>query len=612
MVNGMGQANAGTSSAGQGFISTMVARMPYTHKVLHNAVESNPKFDIFDSLQSKKDIRVRNQSVFQDQDGVAGGQVLLDKRYHQIMYADVDTDKVRRIQEYRKMAGYSELADCIDEISDEAIVKDMSTNEVIQLEVRGEHDKLIVDSIRKEWYKFINAFDIENRGWELVRKFLVEGEVYFENIISQNRPDYGIIGFVEIPSELINPIYDNTQNQIIQGFLLRKPMVNPKRNITNQTKEELVVFDKNQVTYCNSGLWNEDHSIRLPFIENSRRAYKQLSLIEDSIIIYRLVRAPERLVFKVDVGNMPVPKAEEYVKKLMQQYWARKNFDNSKGNVGNVYAPQSMLDAFWFTKRGGQDGTTVEQLAGGQNLGQLDDLMYFVKKLYKSLRVPVSRLDPQDPFKDGMEITREELRFSRFIIRIQEQIAKGLKNSFISHLKLREKRLDDPKSESLWRQFKLREHQIHLMFNMPTSFAVLRDQQIFNLKKENYNGLITSEMMSQSFCQKYYLGMTVEQMSENREWLRKDAALQWEIQNIASEGPNFREHMAAEQEIDSVMDGGMPMGGGGGADFSPDIPPDFGTGPEMGGGAGAEPQMDQGGGEQQQGQEGVAQVVNNQ
>jgi hypothetical protein len=1015
-VNGMGMGNAGTSSAGQSFISTLIARMPYTYKVLQNAIEANPKYDLFNNMASRKEQRIRQQSISQANDQGGAGMMMLDKRYHQIMYADVDTDKVRRLAEYRKMAGYSELAECIEEICDEAIVTD-DQNEIVKMTLKGKHDKVIVDAVKDEWVKFIQNFDLENKGWEIINQFLVEGELFFENVISEERPDYGIVGVMRIPTELINVVYNNLQNQMIQGYLLRKPIINPKRTISNQSEEELIILDKNQITYMQSGMWNEDRTIRLPYIENSRRAYKQLSLVEDSIIIYRLVRAPERLVFKVDVGNMSVPRAEEYIKKLMQQYWTRKNFDSSQNRVGNVYDPQSMLDAYWFTKRGQSEGTTVEQLAGGclsmntkiplldgreltlaelteeynkgkqnwiyscnpenghivpgkiswagvtqesakvmkltfdndetlictpdhkfptmlngkkradqlcvgdsiyplnrrnkkinaktaeyeqiyqhdtkewefthrnvvnvlnpydiiieniinendslkrstihhkdfnrfnndpqnlalmsnkdhyklhsekkpaiikkniakglkkywkntdpeikakrkklitelgrewrknatpeqkqkyiekqrirsserfnkipslrskiaeisvetwkdpvirekrvqnitnrwkdpeyrkkacknrglvctenalkalitiindnhvytqndiieyvrkssdnvfsaqffkdnqdrnwkkkitvnnlrffikqhgyknhnqfideigvfnhritkiehladpievgtltidkneeyhnyhtfalgcgiftfnSNLGQLDDLMYFVKKLYRSLKVPVSRLDPADPFKDGTEITREELKFARFIIRIQNQIAQGLRQSFITHLQLREKDKYDTESKSLWQKFNLREHHVSIKFNPPSYFATMREQQIFDLKSNNFQKLTGSELISQSFAQKYYLGLTDDQMAENREWLRKDAALSWEIQNIVSSGPDFRKQMAAMADLENVAQGGIPGGmatdAGSLLPGQGELPPEFGPGPENPAGAGA-------------------------
>lgn len=598
--NIMGMGNAGTSQAGKNFFSTLVARMPYTYKVIQNAINANPKYDMFNTLAAKRDQRLRRQSILQNND-FSVGEFMMDKRYQQVMYADIDTDKIRRIQEYRRLSEFPEVAECIDEIADEAIVKN-DQDEIVKFKLKGNFDKDIVKIITNEWKKFVLIFDLENNGWEMVRQFIQEGELYYENVISKNNPHYGIIGLVRIPTELINPCYDNVQNQVINSFILRKPIMDPKTMLNVQQQEELIVLDKNQVSYVHSGLWNEDKTIRLPYIERCRKAYKQLSLIEDAIVIHRLVRAPERLVFNVDVGNLPVPKAEEHIKKMMQELWAKMNYDISSGNVNNIYSPQSYIDSYWFAKRGDSQSTKVETLKSAGDFSNMDDLMYFIKKLYKTLKVPQQRLDATDPFKDGTEITREELRFSRFIIRIQQQLAKGIKNSFITHLKMREKDFKDVDDSGLWSKYNLNENNVYVEFNTPTSFGIMREQQIFNLKKENYSGLTSSELMSKSFCQKYYLGFTDKQMAENREWLRKDAELTWELSNIVSTGPNFREKLAEEsdmqKELSNISMGGSPGGMGGGSalppmsggetQFSPEVPPDFG-GAGGAGGAGETP-----------------------
>jgi hypothetical protein len=315
--------------------------------------------------------------------------------------------------------------------------------------------------------------------------------------------------------------------------------------------------------------------MRIPYIENARRAYKQLSLIEDSIVIYRLVRAPERLVFYVDVGNMPAPKAEAYLQKLIRQYWSRKTYNTTGKSLQNVYDPQSMLDSFWFAKKQGQDGTKVDLLQGGENLGQLDDLMYFIKKLYKALKVPIGRINPEDSFKDGAEITREELRFAKFVMRLQRQFAMALKDSFIVHLKLR----------NLWEKYKIREHELILTFNTPTQFMIQREQQAFNLKFENYNNMGNNELVSQSFAQRHYLDWTDDMMAENREWMRKDNELMWEIEQIRTNGPDFREKQgeleAAVGDINGAM-GGASVGSAQSelGKFRPDTPPEFGPSPQ--------------------------------
>ena len=559
------------------FLDNLVSKLPYTNRIIDDISSLNPKYEDFNDLTKRKDERISQQSIVirDEQNDIAGGQgsIMINKDYHQYMYANMDVDKIRRLQQYRRMAGYAECSDAIDEICDETIVKD-DEGIIVKIDIDGSHKDNIKKELRKEWDKFINIFKLEDNGWENFRQFLIDGELFYENVISQNRPDLGILGVVSIPSELINPVYDNVQNALIKGFLLRRAVPQGKQGAGNQ-KEELIVFDKNQITYVHSGLWNEDRTMRVPYIENARRAYKQLSLIEDSIVIYRLVRAPERLVFYVDVGNMPAPKAEQYLQKLIRQYWSRKTYNPQAKSVQNVYDPQSMLDSFWFAKKNGQEGTKVELLQGGENLGQLDDLMYFVKKLYKALKVPIGRLNPEDSFKDGTEITREELRFAKFVMRLQRQFSTSLKDSFIVHLKLRK----------MWEKYNLKEHEICLTFNTPTQFMIMREQQTFNLKFENYNNMGNNELVSQSFSQRHYLDWTDDQMAENREWLRKDNELMWEIEQIRTNGPDFREKQgeleAAVGDIAGATGGGAAVGAAQAelGKFRPDPPPEFCPGP---------------------------------
>jgi len=567
-------ANASRSNR-TNFLDQLISKLPYTYKIIDNISSLNPKYEDFNELTKRKEERITQQSIVarQEQDIVGGnGAIAINKDYHQYMYSNLDVDKIRRLQQYRRMASYAEVSDAIDEICDETIVKDSEGN-IVKCDLDGKFNDTVRKELLKEWKNFITIFNLEDKGWEHYRQFLIDGELYFENVISQNRPDYGILGIISIPPELINPVYDNVQNGVVKGFLLRKTIKEEQRG--NTSNEELIVFDKNQITYVHSGLWNEDRSMRIPYIENCRRAYKQLSLIEDSIVIYRLVRAPERLVFTVDVGNMPNAKAEQYLQKLIRQYWSRKTYDAGGKSLNNVYDPQSMLDSFWFARKQGQTGTDVKTLPGGQNLGQLDDLMYFVKKLYKSLKVPIGRLNPEDGFKDTTEITREELRFAKFIMRLQRQFAIALKDSFVVHLKLRK----------LWEKHDLKEHNINCTFNTPTQFMVMREQQIFDLKFANYNNMGNNELVSQSYAQRHYLDWTDDQMAENREWLRKDSELMWEVEQIRTTGPDFRDKQG---ELEAAVSD-ISSGGGGGAalgsaqaelgKFRPETPPEFGPGP---------------------------------
>ena len=306
--------NVGNSQAAQAYPSTNIlgaflSRLPYAYQIIDSIIQRNPKFHEFKDVASRQQEYIQDQSVFlQNPETYQGygtpNNVLINKDYQAFVYASLDKDKGRRLADYRRMAAYAEIADCLDEICDECIVKD-ENDVIVNFQLRGDYPKETKDLVQKEFTKFIEIFDFEDNGWEYFRRYLTDGEIFFENIIDDKRTDLGIIGLVDLPSELINPVYQNVQNELVKGFLLRKPVIDPTMSSDNKKEEEQLLFlQKSQVTYIHSGIWNEVKSIRLPYIENCKRAYRILSLIEDSIVIYRLVRAPERLKFKIFTGKL--------------------------------------------------------------------------------------------------------------------------------------------------------------------------------------------------------------------------------------------------------------------------------------------------------------------
>ena len=579
----MGKGNKNTF--GRSLMKYVQSRLPYqSYQTVETLNDVNPKYKLFQGEGSRREDALQRQSISSSTpiNNSAVGDIAMDKGFQEFMYANIQQDKAARIRDYRVMAAFAEVGDALDEICDEIINKD-SNGEIVQLkfvhrEFKPAEQKLLED----EFQKFISYFDLEHKGWEFFRQLLVEGEVYWEHIIHKEHPKEGILGVVQIPTELIDPIFGNIQNSIVQGYLLRKPVFN-EENPTKVEDMQLIPMDKNQVTYVNSGIWNDNKTIRLPYLENARRAYRQLSLIEDAIVIYRLVRAPEKLVFNVDVGNMSPPKAEGYLRNLQQKYWSRHTYDTDSSGQVMKFSPQSMLDSFWFAKRNGSEGTSVTTLAGGQNLGELEDLMYFMKKLYKSLKVPVTRLNPEQSFQDGTDILREELKFARFIIRMQMQFAAGLKNGFITHLKLRK----------LWERFNLKELHLDLEFNVPSNFFEMREQQKLELRVNNWSSLTNSEFVSNTWAQKKYLGWDDIEVKANREFLRKDKQLTWELAQIEANGPNWRDMMTegGGEAAEGMEGGGGIPPAGGGSGLPPDFgPPPEGGGPEVTGGEGETPQ----------------------
>ena len=568
--------NDGKSSTfGRSLMAYVKNKLPYTNIIDTDNNSLNPKYKIFADVGLRRtEALVKNSiSMSNEYNNLPIGAMNKDTSFGQVMYANIQENKGARLRDYRIMAAYSDVADALDEICDEAINTDESGNELFikykNLDLSGD-DKQIID---EEFSKFANYFDLKNRGWQYFRQFLIEGEVFFELIIHKDYVDEGVLGVINLPAELIDPVYNNIQNMLVKGFVYKKPIFDAQRP-DKQESVEFIPLDEHQIVYVNSGVMNETKNMVLPFLENARRAYRQLSLIEDAIVIYRLVRAPERLVFNVDVGNMSAPKAESYLKKLISNYWSTKTFDIDQADVVKKFSPQSMLDAFWFPKRTGSDGSSVAQLQGGQNLGELADLMYFIKKLYRSLKVPTTRLDPEDTFKDGSEILREELKFARFIIRQQQRFAAGIKRGFVTHLKLKK----------LWEKYELTEENIEVAFNVPTNFYEMRENQRLEQKAQSYTSISSNEFVSKTFAQKKYLGWKDKDILANSEFLRKDAELQWELQQITTLGPAWKEQIIAQDVAGGGEEamGGGDMGGGGGG-----MPPDFGGGPAA---AGAPPE----------------------
>jgi len=550
------QQNKGsTKQFGRDFMRYVASKLPYAGSVLSadTIAEVNPTYKHFYNTGSRRENVLAKYSVSrQTDDGQPEGSFAMDQKYHDYMYANVDVDKGKRLMDYRVMSAYAEVGDALDEICDSVIVEDQR-NDIVSLKYKDtDFSPTIINELDKEFKKIAGYYDLHTKGWEYFRSLLVDGEVFFEHIIHEDHKESGILGLIEVPTELVDPIYDNVQNMLIKGYLLRQPVINPKTNTVE--KYNFIPFDKHQMCYVHSGIWNEDSTMRLPFIENCRRSYRQLTMMEDAVVVHRLVRSPERLMFNVDVGNLAPPKAEAYLKKLMHNYFNKKTYDANQGGRINAFDPQSMLDSYWFAKRQGSDGSSVQSLQQSSTFDNIEDLNYFVKKLYKSLHIPVGRLDSASIYDDGTSMLRDELKFARTLIRFQQKFATSLKDSFVTHLKLK----------NLWEEFDMKEHHFEVVFNPPSNFYTLRESQIMELKTNNFTNIGGNESVSQTYAMKKYLDWNDREIKQNREWLRKDKQLAWELAQIETLGPNWREQLDAQAEgmIAEPGAAGGDMGGG--------------------------------------------------
>lgn len=564
--------------------SYLKSRLPYNYNVLDTDESKNTKYKYFQKVGMRRPEAIAKNSVTLSNDfnNTAFSSIERDKSFSDIMYATASEDKPGRMRDYRTMAAFSEISDALDEICDESINPDENDDICILKFKNTELDSDKKGEIQSEFQKYMEHFDLHNNGWQYIRQLLIEGELYFEQIIHESYVKEGVLGIINIPSDLIDPVYGNIQNMLVKGFLYQKPIFD-KNDPRKVEKYEPIPYEENQVVYVNNACYNETKEFIVPFIENARRAYRQLSMIEDAVVIHRMVHAPLRFVFNVDVGTLPVPKAEAYLRKLQSQYWSSKTFDAEQGDIVKKYSPQSTLDSYWFAKRQGQEATTVQEIGGTSSLDELADLHFFIKKLYRSLKVPSSRLDPEDSFRDGTDILREELKFANMVRRQQQKLASGLKRGFITHLKLRE----------MFKEWDLTEQNINVLFNPPTNFYDLRNNQKLDLKINMFNNMISTQKISTTMAMKKALDWKDKDILANREFLRSDATLDFEIAQIMALGPDWRQQLidqantwATPPEAGGMpSSGGLPPAFGGGSaaigEEPPEIPPNAGIAPEL-------------------------------
>lgn len=377
-----------------------------------------------------------------------GVQSWKNDSYNKLIYSGIMENKISRINSYRDLAQSPKMMAALSEICDEFIYKDPKIGNVVKFNLKGEYNDEVKEIIKKEFEEFINIFNLETDGWRMCWDYLVEGEVFFENIISIKNPEKGILGVTRVDTTRIDAIYFDKDNDMLDHFLLRKKS-NHRDDKTNtihnynlgQTSQALLL-SKNQITYVRSPDWDYRKLFRVPHIERGRRTHKQLQLIEDNAVIYLMTRAPERRAFYLAMGGLTDPKK---VEAQMQQMITRLNTKKSQsysGGLENTLDTQSMTEDFYLPTFSSGAQSRIESLAGGQGIpGIMEILNNFKKQVYNDLRVPTLRLIPETTVGDGTESTREELRFAKSIMKIQNLFANAIKRTFITHLKLKGKKL---------------------------------------------------------------------------------------------------------------------------------------------------------------------------
>jgi len=373
---------------------------------------------------------------FVQKDSMDGSQPIVGGGYYGY---SVDFDGTLRneyelITRYREMVLQPECDSAVDDIVNETICGNFDDVPIeVELSNLKTSDK-IKKLIREEFSEILRLLDFENRSYEIFRRWYVDGRLFYHKVIDPQNPRGGLTELRYIDPRKIRKVteYQQKKPEELRGVdintqLTRKSaeyfLYNPKglKNSTNQGMK----IAPDSVTYCHSGIQDLNKNMTLSHLHKAIKAVNQLRMIEDSLVIYRLSRAPERRIFYIDVGNLPKNKAEQYLREVMSRYRNKMVYDANTGEIKDDKKFMSMLEDFWLPRREGGRGTEISTLPGGQNLGELEDVKYFQKKLYKALNVPSSRLETETTFNIGRaaEITRDEVKFQKFVARLRKRFS---------------------------------------------------------------------------------------------------------------------------------------------------------------------------------------------
>ncbi|NBV27421.1 portal protein [bacterium] len=329
------------------------------------------------------------------------------------------------INKYREMAMQPECDLAIDDIVNEAIVYEEHKYPVEIVLDELKQPESIKKKIRDEYSHIMKLLDFNNMGYDIFRRWYIDGRLYYHMIIDEKNPRLGLREVRYIDPRKIRKIREAVKKKDPTGVaqIYSKPneyYIFSDKGFAKDGAQGLKIA-ADSICYVHCGQFDKDGKVVISHLHKAIKPLNQLRMLEDATVIYRISRAPERRIFYIDVGNLPKMKAEQYLREMMQKYKNKLVYDAQTGEIRDDRRFQTMLEDFWLPRREGGKGTEISTLAGGQNLGEIEDVLYFQKKLYKSLNVPISRLEADNGFSLGRasEISRDEIKFSKFISRLR-------------------------------------------------------------------------------------------------------------------------------------------------------------------------------------------------
>ena len=435
--------------------------------------------------------------------------------------AKSEADLIRR---YREISLHPECDMAVEDIVYEAVVAN-ELKEAVRVNTDNlPYGKDIRRRIESEFSDILKLMNFNTKGHDIFRRWYVDGRIYYQKIIDRTSPTLGITELKYIDPRKIKKIREvrktrpeGAKNLEIVDEFVEYYLFNEK-GVSGTTSGGGVKIAPDTISFCPSGLVDQQKNIVMSYLHKAIKPVNQLRMIEDAVVIYRIARAPERRIFKIDVGNLPKVKAEQYLRDVMARYRNKLVYDASTGEIRDDRNYMSMLEDFWLPSREGGRGTDISTLPGGQNLGEIADIEYFQKKLYRSLNVPVSRLESTQGFNLGRasEITRDELKFTKFVQRLRKKFTELFNDLLKTQLILKK-----VISEDDWHTIS---HNLQYDFLQDGHFAELKQSEMMRERIQLVNEMrdMVGKYFSVEYMRKNVLKQSESEIAEMDKQIKQE------------------------------------------------------------------------------------------
>ena len=482
------------------------------------------------------------------------GAVTITQNAYYGTYVDLEgsvRNEIELITRYREMANHPELEMAIDDIVNEAITHDETGRTVDIVLDNLKQPDTIKKKISDEFETVLKMLNFGNLSDDLFKRWYIDGRIYYHVVVDESRPKEGIQELRYIDPRKIRKVReikkdrDTKTNAMIVKSIAEYYVYNDKGQTTQTYTSNVnagIRIAPESIINVNSGLMDAKNTFVISYLHKAIKPLNQLRMIEDAVVIYRISRAPERRIFYIDVGNLPKGKAEQYLRDIMAKYRNKMVYDASTGELRDDRKHMSMLEDFWLPRREGGKGTEITTLPAGQNLGELEDVKYFRSKLLQALNVPASRMEPQQGGMIGIgrtsEVTRDEVKFTKFIVRLRNKFSQIFDNALKIQLVLK-----GICTLEEWDQFK---EDIYYNYKKDNNFTELRDAELL---RERLGLLQTVDpyigrYYSMAWVQKNVLQMDEEEMKKMKKEIAKE-----EEEGIG--GPTMPPEMQQQQQADA-------------------------------------------------------------